>query len=233
VINQKDTDITNDVPLRILLVEDDPAMTALISAGLQYEGFIVTTARTGLEGLDAVAQSPPDLVILDWMLPVLDGLSLCRRLRQSSDAPIIMLTAKDAVEDRVAGLNAGADDYLVKPFHLDELLARIRARLRHKQPSANAPSFEDLTLDLDLREAIRGARRINLTATEFKLLHFFLRHPRQVLSKEMILEAVWGYDFSGEVNIVEQYVRSLRQKLGAPQLIQTMRLAGYVLREPE
>lgn len=233
MINRKDIDITNDVLLRILLVEDDPAMTALISAGLQYEGFIVTTARTGLEGLDAVAQSPPDLVILDWMLPVLDGLSLCRRLRQSSDAPIIMLTAKDAVEDRVAGLDAGADDYLVKPFHLDELLARIRARLRRKQPSASDLSFDDLTLDLDLREAARGAKRINLTATEFKLLHFFLRHPRQVLSKEMILEAVWGYDFSGEANIVEQYVRSLRQKLGAPQLIHTMRLAGYVLREPE
>jgi len=166
------------------------------------------------------------------MLPGLDGLTVCRRLRRLSSAPIVMLTARDAVDDRVQGLDAGADDYIVKPVHLEELAARLRARLRHLAPPTadNTLTLADLTLDLHLREATRGSTRIALTATEFSLLHYLLRHPRQVLTKDTLLQAVWGYD-SGSANLVEQYVRSLRRKLGEPPLIHTLRGMGYVLRE--
>lgn len=218
---------------RILLVEDDPAMVQMIQMGLRYAGFEVIVATTGSDGLDLAHDQQPDLVLLDWMLPGLDGLTVCRRLRQLSTAPIVMLTARDAVDDRVQGLDAGADDYIVKPVHLEELAARLRARLRHLAPPAadnNALTFADLTLDLHLREATRGSSRITLTATEFSLLHYLLRHPRQVLTKDTLLEAVWGYD-SGSANLVEQYVRSLRRKLGEPPLIHTLRGMGYVLRE--
>jgi DNA-binding response OmpR family regulator len=218
---------------RILLVEDDPAMVQMIQMGLRYAGFEVIVATTGSDGLDLAHDQHPDLVLLDWMLPGLDGLTVCRRLRQLSSAPIVMLTARDAVDDRVQGLDAGADDYIVKPVHLEELAARLRARLRHLAPPAadnNALTFADLTLDLHLREATRGSSRITLTATEFSLLHYLLRHPRQVLTKNTLLEAVWGYD-SGSANLVEQYVRSLRRKLGEPPLIHTLRGMGYVLRE--
>ncbi len=217
--------------LHVLLVEDDPAMVALVEMGLRYEGFRVTVARNGIEGLRIALDDAPDLAILDWMLPGMDGLELCQRLRRRGEVPIIMLTARDAVHDRVAGLESGADDYLIKPFHFEELVARVRARLRGHQPAASTLEFSDLALDLDLHEAIRAGRRIALTSTEYNLLHYLLRHPRQVLAKDAILLAVWGYDFGGDGNIVEQYVRSLRQKLGEPSLIHTVRLAGYVLRE--
>lgn len=167
------------------------------------------------------------------MLPGLDGIGLCKRIRSQSDIPIIIITARDAVRDRVMGLDAGADDYLVKPFHIDELLARVRARLRRKLPETNQVSFSDLSLNTDLHEVTRGDATLRLTATEFNLLLYFLKHPRQVVSKEAILEAVWGYTFGGDANIVEQYVRSLRQKMGDPVLIQTVRGVGYVLREDE
>jgi two-component system response regulator MprA len=216
---------------RILLVEDDPAMVELIRVGLYYAGYEVLIATSGPEGLRMAQEAAPDLIVLDWMLPGLDGLSLCSRLRQASAAPILMLTARDALADRVRGLEAGADDYLVKPFHFEELLARIRARLRRREADTRSLVFADLRLDLDLHEAERNGRRITLTATELRLLSFLLRHPRQVLTKETILAAVWGYDFGGDANIVEQYVRALRQKLGPPPLIQTVRLVGYVLRE--
>jgi two-component system, OmpR family, response regulator MprA len=216
---------------RILLVEDDPAMVELIRVGLGYAGFEVVVATNGLSGLQAAHDTPPDMIVLDWMLPGLDGLRLCQRLRQSTTAPILMLTARDAVADRVAGLEAGADDYVIKPFHFEELVARIRVRLRGRAADTSCLSFADLRLDIDLHEAERNGRRIVLTATELRVLAFFLRHPRQVLTKETILEAVWGYDFNGDTNIVEQYVRALRQKLGLPPLIQTVRLVGYVLRE--
>jgi DNA-binding response OmpR family regulator len=208
-------------------------MVQMIQMGLRYAGFEVIVATTGSDGLDLAHDQQPDLVLLDWMLPGLDGLTVCRRLRQLSSAPIVMLTARDAVDDRVQGLDAGADDYIVKPVHLEELAARLRARLRHLAPPAadnNALTFADLTLDLHLREATRGSSRITLTATEFSLLHYLLRHPRQVLTKNTLLEAVWGYD-SGSANLVEQYVRSLRRKLGEPPLIHTLRGMGYVLRE--
>lgn len=218
--------------LRILLVEDDPSMAELVRAGLRYEGFDVIAAADGLDGIQQARDASPDLVVLDWMLPGADGVTVCRRIKQMGDTPVIMLTARDAVQDRVSGLDAGADDYLIKPFSFDELLARIRARLRKRLvESGNTLVFADLTLDLDQREAARGGRSIHLTATEFNVLQHLLRHPRKVLSKEAILEAVWGYTFDGEANIVEQYIRSLRQKLGEPQLIHTVRQAGYILRE--
>jgi DNA-binding response OmpR family regulator len=198
---------------------------------LRYEGYVIHTASDGLKGLALFEEVQPDLVIVDWMLPLMDGIALSRRIRAVSDTPIIIITARDAVSDRVTGLDSGADDYIVKPFHIEELLARVRARLRRKAPAASQLSFGDLTLDLESHEVFRGSRRITLTATEFNVLHHLLRHPRQVLSKESLLEAVWGYDFGGDANIVEQYVHSLRQKIGSPSLIHTLRGAGYVLRE--
>lgn len=219
--------------LRVLLVEDDPSMVSLVSLGLRYEGFEVLTANNGLEGIRMADEQSPDLLILDWMLPGLDGIGICRRIRSRSEIPIIIITARDDVTDRVQGLDAGADDYLVKPFHIDELLARVRARLRRKIPELDTLTFADLMLSSSTHEAHRGDSLMRLTATEFKLLEHFMTHPRQVLSKESILEEVWGYTFGGDANIVEQYVRSLRQKMGSPELIQTVRGVGYVLREAE
>jgi DNA-binding response OmpR family regulator len=215
----------------VLVVEDDPAIIALVSLGLRYEGYIIHTASDGLQGLRLFEEVQPDLVIVDWMLPGMDGVTLSRRIRVASEIPVIIITARDAVSDRVTGLDSGADDYIVKPFYIEELLARVRARLRRKTPAPNQLGFGDLTLDNETHEVFRGSRRVTLTATEFNVLHHLLRHPRQVLSKESLLEAVWGYDFGGDANIVEQYVHSLRQKIGSPALIQTLRGAGYILRE--
>jgi DNA-binding response OmpR family regulator len=215
----------------VLVVEDDPAIIALVALGLRYEGYTVHTASDGLQGLRLFEEVQPNLTIVDWMLPGMDGISLGRRIRAVSETPVIIITARDAVSDRVTGLDSGADDYIVKPFHIEELLARVRARLRRKTPAPNQLGFGDLTLDNETHEVFRGSRRVTLTATEFKVLHHLLRHPRQVLSKESLLEAVWGYDFGGDANIVEQYVHSLRQKIGSPVLIQTLRGAGYILRE--
>lgn len=216
---------------RVLLVEDDPAIIQLVALGLKMDNFEVVTAMNGYDGYQLFIKEKPDLLIVDWMLPGMDGIALCRKIRETSDSPIIIITAKDAVQDRVEGLDTGADDYLVKPFHIDELLARIRARLRRHLPSLHQLIFSDLVLDLDTREVIRGKRIVHLTATEQKILEYFLRHPRQALGKEAILETVWGYDFGGDANIVEQYIRSIRQKLGEPNLIQTIRGIGYALRE--
>ncbi len=222
---------------RILIIEDDEAILRFLRRGLAYEGYIVDTAADGLSGLTMARDHPPDIVVLDWMLPGLDGLEVCRRLRAGGPIPILMLTAKDAVHSRVQGLDAGADDYMVKPFELDELLARIRALMRRAQPSRpKVLRFSDLTLDTGTRQAARGERIINLTAKEYELLELFLRHPRQVLTRDMIFDHVWGYDFGGESNIIEVYVRYLRQKLEASEenrLIHTVRGMGYVLREPE
>ncbi len=218
-------------PLSILIVEDDPAICSLVSLGLRYEGYDVITTDNGLKGLQMFESRSPDLVILDWLLPGMDGIRLCRMIRSQSDVPIIMITARDAVHDRVNGLETGADDYIVKPFHIEELIARVHARLRRRVHSDSLLSFQDLSLDAGTHEVYRGRHALELTGTEFKLLTYLLRHPRQVLSKEQILEEVWGYNFMGDANIVEQYVRSLRQKMGAPALIQTLRGAGYSLRE--
>ena len=224
------------MPDILLVIEDEERIADFLRRGLTFEGYKVLVASDGAGGLAIARDQPPDLVILDWMLPGIDGLEVCRRLRAAGPTPILMLTAKDAVPDRVAGLDAGADDYLVKPFAFDELLARIRALLRRSRPAEETEvvKFADLLLDPAAREARRGDRRLDLTAKEFDLLELFLRHPRQVMTREVIYDRIWGYDFGGESNIIEVYVRYLRLKTeagGEPRLIQTVRGVGYVLRE--
>jgi DNA-binding response OmpR family regulator len=220
---------------RILLVEDDPKLAEFIAAELSLEGYNVTIATNGMDGLSIARDLQPDLLILDWMLPGISGLDLCLRLRKTGiEVPIIMLTAKDEIPDRVAGLNAGADDYVTKPFSIEELLARVKARLRRTHPEeTNKLIFEDLTLNPLTREVYRNNHLVELTAKEFDLLALLLRHPRQVLSRDRILELVWGYDFIGESNIIEVYIRALRIKLEAnnpKRLLHTVRGVGYVLR---
>ncbi|MEW6568056.1 MAG: response regulator transcription factor [Chloroflexota bacterium] len=221
---------------RILVIEDDEPILQFLRRGLSYEGYRVDAAASGAAGLAAARDNPPDLVVLDWMLPGIDGLEVCRRLRAAGNVPILMLTAKDAVADRVEGLDSGADDYLVKPFEFDELLARIRALLRRARPEgAETFAFADLRLDTGTRQGFRGDRPFELTAKEYELLELFMRHPRQVLTREVIYDRVWDYDFGGESNIIEVYIRYLRQKTeagGEPRLIHTVRGVGYVLREP-
>ncbi len=220
---------------RILIIEDDEAILKVLRRGLIYEGYQVDTATEGQSGLAMAHDEHPDLIILDWMLPGMDGLDVCRRLRSSGNTPILMLTAKDTIQDRVQGLDAGADDYLVKPFELDELFARVRALLRRTQPDrVQMLNFADLTLDTGSRLANRQGRQISLTAKEYDLLELFLRHPRQVLTREIIFDRVWGYDFGGESNVLDVYIRYLRQKLeneGETRLLHTVRGVGYVLRE--
>jgi len=224
--------VTND---RILVIDDDPAVTDLLRRGLSYEGFVVEVAHSGKEGLATARERAPALVVLDVMMPGMDGLEVCRRLKAGGGVTVLMLTALDSVTDKVKGLETGADDYLVKPFAFEELLARVRALLRRRDAAVpDVLRFADLTLDTGSRQARRGGRAIILSTTEFKLLQLFLRHPQQVLERAQIMEQVWGYDFGGESNVVEVYVRYLRTKLeegGEPRLIQTVRGAGYVLRE--
>ncbi len=221
----------------ILLVEDEVKLAKFVELELGFEGYQVSVANDGLTGLTMARSSHPDLILLDWMLPGMTGLEICRRLRSTGDkVPIILLTAKDEVSDRVAGLDAGADDYVVKPFSVEELLARVRARIRRKsdESSEDILQFEDLKLNRSTREVYRNSRLVELTAKEFDLLEYLLSHPRQVITRDRILEEVWGYDFMGDSNIIEVYVRYLRLKLEAnkeKRLIQTVRGVGYVLRE--
>ena len=221
---------------RILLVEDDPKLAKFIESELSLEGYHVTVAPNGLDGLTIARDAQPDLLILDWMLPGISGLDICLRLRSTGvQVPIIMLTAKDEVPDRVTGLNAGADDYVTKPFSMEELLARVKARLRRTQLNDPAQlQFEDLILNGLTREVYRGSQLIELTAKEFDLLEFMLQNPRQVITRDRILEKVWGYDFMGESNIIEVYIRALRSKLEArnsKRLLPTVRGVGDELRE--
>ena len=222
----------------ILVIDDDAAITKVLKRGLSYEGFAVATAVSGTEGLSIAREHPSDLVILDVMMPGLDGYEVLHRLRAADDQlPVLMLTAKDAPDDQIQGLEAGADDYVVKPFTFEVLAARVRALLRRRQVE-HAPvlRFADLTLDTSSHTVSRGRRTVTLTSLEFKLLHAFLQHPRHVLSKEVLLDRVWGYDFGGNGNVVEVYVKQLRQKLEAhsePRLLHTIRGVGYVLREEE
>ena len=221
---------------RILTIDDDPAVTSLLKRGLSYEGYAVDVAGSGAAGLALAREHTPDLIVLDIMMPGIDGLEVLRRLRAADTRlPVIMLTAKDDPSDQVQGLEIGADDYVVKPFTFEVLLARVRALLRRQQVD-HPPQlrFADLVFDTAGHRACRGGRDIPLTSLEFKLLQAFLEHPQQVLSKELLLDRVWGYDFGGNANIVEVYVKQLRQKIegdGAPRLLQTIRGAGYVLRE--
>jgi two-component system, OmpR family, response regulator MprA len=220
---------------RILVIEDEPKISSLIKRGLIYEGHEVDVADNGERGLEIARESPPDLVILDLMLPGIDGFEVCRRLRTAGDVSILMLTARDNVSDKVRGLDSGADDYLTKPFAFNELNARVRALLRRRRPAEQMTlRYADLTLDLGTREVSRGPRKIDLTTREFDMLEMFMRHPRQVLTRDIIYERIWNYDFGGESNIIEVYIRYLRGKLeagGEPRLIQTVRGVGYALRE--
>lgn len=221
---------------RVLVIDDDPAVTSLLKRGLSYERFDVETASDGEEGLALARERYPDLVILDIMMPGLDGLEVLRRLRAAdSQLPVLMLTARDTSADEVIGLEYGADDYVTKPFTFDVLLARVRSLLR-RQEAERPPvlRFEDLCLDTGTRQALRGEREIDLTTTEYDLLHQFLEHPRRVLPRDFLMDRVWGYDFGGNTNVLEVYVKQLRQKLeagGEPRLIHTLRGTGYVLRE--
>lgn len=229
---------------RLLLVDDEMAIINVIRLGMEHAGFLVNCASEGYQALDMAQRLKPDIVILDVMLPDLDGFEVCRRLRENqatTNIPILMLTAKDDVKDRVQGLNIGADDYVTKPFNLVELVARVRALLRRQQrvvetggPGGRVLTVADLTLDEAAHEVKRGNRIIELTATEFNLLHLFMNHPRQVLDRQTILNRIWGYDFMGETNIIEVYVRYLREKIedepSAPRFIQTVRGIGYVLK---
>ncbi len=224
--------------MRILVVDDEPAVREAIERALRLDGYDVALAADGAEALLAVAARSPDAMVLDVLMPQVDGLQVCRRLRGGGDRlPILMHTARDAIGDRVGGLDAGADDYLVKPFALEELLARLRALLRRTGTNGNGASlrFADLTMDTRTREVQRGGRAIELTRTEFHLLELFLRNPRQVLTRSIIFERVWGYDFGPSSNSLEVYVGYLRRKTeagGEPRLIHTVRGVGYALREP-
>jgi DNA-binding response OmpR family regulator len=220
----------------ILLVEDEVKLARFVELELRSEGYQVTVANDGMTGLTLARELSPDLAILDWMLPGLSGVEICRRLRATGNSiPVILLTAKDEVTDRVAGLDAGADDYVIKPFSIEELLARIRAHLRRSQePDEDILQFEDLNLNRRTRQVYRGKKLIELTAKEFDLLEYLLSHPRQVFTREQILERVWGYDFMGDSNIIEVYIRYLRLKLeenNEKRLIYTVRGVGYALRE--
>jgi two-component system response regulator MprA len=222
--------------VKVLIVDDEPAVRESLERALRLEGYEVTLAGNGEEALVAVADHHPDAVVLDVLMPRLDGITACKRLRASGDrTPVLVLTARDAVSDRVAGLDAGADDYLVKPFALEELLARLRALLRRALDGADGVlSFSDLELDPATRDVRRGGRLFELTRTEFLLLELFLLNPRQVLPRSLIFERVWGYDFGPTSNTLEVYVGYLRRKLeaaGETRLIHTVRGVGYVLRE--
>lgn len=219
-----------------MVVDDDAKITALLRRSLTYEGYQVVEAGEGHQALELAEETEPDLVILDVMLPGISGIEVCRRLREKGNQlPVLMLTARDEITDRVQGLDSGADDYLVKPFALEELLARVRALLRRTQPGGDPqPRFADLVLDTSLREAWRGDRLISLTTKEYELLYYFMRQPRRVISREELMDRIWGYDFSGESNVLEVYIGYLRNKLeasGEKRLIHTVRGAGYVLRE--
>lgn len=220
----------------ILIVDDDPKLLKMLRRTLTYENLNVLTATNGLEALPLVSAHSPELIILDWMMPKMDGLTFVEKLRdEGNQTMVLMLTARDAIENRVEGLESGADDYLIKPFAPAELVARVHAMLRRVEarPESQAVAYADVALDPTTREAHRGDMALSLTVTEFSLLHLLLRHPRQVLERRQILDDVWGYDFGGDDNVLETYISYLRKKLeadGGPRLIQTVRGVGYVLR---
>ncbi|TAL12700.1 MAG: response regulator transcription factor [Frankiales bacterium] len=227
---------------RLLVVDDEPGIVELLSVSLRFAGFEVATATTGADALDKVRELAPDLLVLDVMMPGLDGFAVAQQLRSAGNqVPVLFLTAKDATEDRVQGLTIGGDDYVTKPFSLEEVVARIRAVLRRTSGASATPapsarlSYADLVLDDDTHEVWKGDREVELSPTEFNLLRYFLQNPGRVLSKRQILEHVWNYDFGGDGNVVESYVSYLRRKVdtGEPRLLQTVRGVGYVLRLPK
>ena len=223
----------NGKPYHILVVEDDHAINRVLQLELEHEGYVVETARDGLAGLEK-ALKEPDLVILDLMLPKMDGLEVCKRVRRKSRVPIIMLTAKDRVPDRIAGLDLGADDYLTKPFATEELLARVRARLREREPTDNTVEYRDLVMDRDRHEVKRAGRPINLTAKEYALLEYLLLHRNKVHTRDELFNGVWGSDFLGDSNLIDVYIRYLRGKVDdgfSDKLITTVRGVGYTIKD--
>jgi two-component system OmpR family response regulator len=228
---------SDGTPVRVLVVDDEVNIAELISMALRYEGWDITTAHTGSKAVREAKDHQPDAIVLDVMLPDIDGLEVLRRIRSTQpDVPVLFLTARDAVEDRVAGLTAGGDDYVTKPFSIEELVARLRGLMRRagarRVEESNVLSVGDLELDEDSHEVRRGGDEIVLTATEFELLRFLMRNPRRVMSKAQILDRVWNYDFGGQANVVELYISYLRKKIdhGRAPMIHTMRGAGYVLK---
>jgi len=218
---------------KILVVEDDVQISRVLELELKHEGYEVETARDGLTGLER-ALKEPDLIILDWMLPKLDGLEVLKRIRTKSQTPVIMLTAKDRIPDRVSGLDTGADDYLSKPFSIEELLARVRARLRDRNPVANVLAAKDLTMDRDRHEVERAGKKVTLTAKEYALLEYLLLHRNKVHTRDELFNGVWGSDFLGDSNLIDVYIRYLRGKIDDgydDKLIQTVRGVGYALKE--
>ena len=240
--SQMQTQQTNRTTTPVLVIDDEESIVDLIKLGLKYEGFEVVAASDGEEGIAAAQRTNPIFIILDWMLPDMDGLEVCRRLRSNPttlDIPILLLTAKDEVGNRVEGLNTGADDYLTKPFSFEELVARIRAilrRLNHGAMAENSQALRvgDIELNMATHEVTRAERQIDLTVTEYNLLHLFMSHVGQALDRQTILNQVWGYDFLGETNIIEVYVRYLREKIedspSSPRYIQTIRGVGYIMK---
>jgi DNA-binding response OmpR family regulator len=221
------------ITYKVLVIEDDAAISRVLTLELKHEGYAVDVARDGLEGLEK-ALKEPDLVILDLMLPRMDGLEVCKRIRAKSSVPIIMLTAKDRVPDRVAGLDLGADDYLTKPFATEELLARVRARLRERNPHSNVIVHRDVTMDRDRREVTRAGKAISLTAKEYALLEYLLLHRNKVHTRDELFNGVWGSDFLGDSNLIDVYIRYLRGKIDdgyEDKLIQTVRGVGYALKD--
>lgn len=224
-------------PIRVLIVDDEPSLIELLSMAMRYEGWELSTATTGTDAVRAAREAQPDAIVLDMMLPDFDGLEVMRRIRtEQPDVPVIFLTARDGVQDRIAGLTAGGDDYVTKPFSLEEVIARLRGLLRRTGATTVRPDSQlivgDLILDEESHEVTRGGKAISLTATEFELLRFLMRNPKRVLSKAQILDRVWDYDFGGQANVVELYISYLRKKIDAGRLpmIHTMRGAGYVLK---
>jgi DNA-binding response OmpR family regulator len=220
-------------PYRVLVIEDDAAISRVLQLELEHEGYEVEAAHDGLTGLER-ALKEPDLVILDLMLPRMDGMEVCRRLRAKSRVPVIMLTARDLVPDRVAGLDCGADDYVTKPFATEELLARVRARLRERDPRTNVIEYRDLKMDRDRHEVMRGGKAVNLTAKEYALLEYLLLHRNKVHSRDELFNGVWGSDFLGDSNLIDVYIRYLRGKIDEgfdDKLITTVRGVGYTIKD--
>jgi two-component system response regulator MprA len=222
---------------KIVVIDDDPKIRAMLVRSLSYAGYSVLAADDGMKGWELAVRERPQVVILDIMLPEMDGFEVCRLLKKEVQTAILMLTARDEVKDRVKGLDCGADDYLIKPFALEELLARVRVLLRrYRGTEETVLSFSDLKLNLETYQAWRGARELSLTAKEYELLSYFLKNPRQILTREKIMDTVWGYDYQGESNVLEVYIGYLRQKLeenGERRLLHTVRGIGYTLKEQD
>jgi DNA-binding response OmpR family regulator len=235
-MNEKEFMEEQERPVRVLVVDDEPLIVELLTMGLDYEGFEVSVARTGFEALEQAQSKRPDLVVLDVMLPGIDGIEVCKRLQDQSNVGILMLTARGEVDDRIIGLESGADDYLIKPFHFRELMARLRANLRRRGINLNRSlRVGDLVLDRQARRVTRAGRVVDLTPREYDMLELFVTHPRQVFPRDVILNRVWGYDYLSDTNVIDVHIRHLREKLGDDDrsLIRSVRGVGYALEPPD